>query len=93
MKTKANIAIHHSIGLALSIVRQPSKILFIKGTVSKLHINFSAFNAHLPWNVQGSFKVLSSVCRVLEKLALILPSKENVQKIGTRTYLAVCSVL
>ena len=58
-KTKAYVAIHHSIGLAFSIVRQPSKIIFIKGTVSKLHINFSVFTAHLSLKVQGSFKVLS----------------------------------
>jgi len=68
MKTKAYTAIHHSIGLALSIVRQPSKIIFIKGPVSKLHIKFSAFTAHLPLKVQGSFKELSSACRVLGKL-------------------------
>jgi len=47
LKTKAYVAIHYSIGLALSIVRRPLKIIFIKGTVSKLHINFSAFTAHL----------------------------------------------
>ena len=55
MKTNANVAIHHLIGLALSIVRRPSKISVIRGTVSKLHINFSTFVAHLPLKVQGSF--------------------------------------
>ena len=67
MKTKAYVAIHHLIGLALSIVRQPSKIIFIKEPVSKLHIKFSSFTAHLPLKVQGSFKELSLVCRVLGK--------------------------
>jgi len=36
--------------------------------VSKLHIKFIAFTAHLPLKVQGSFKELSSACRVLGKL-------------------------
>ena len=38
MKTKGYLALHQLIGLALSIVHQPSKFIFLKGPVSKLHM-------------------------------------------------------
>jgi len=54
MKTKAYVAIHHAIGLALSIVRRPSKIIFIKGTVIVLSIVLSnEFGVPCTWKEAG----------------------------------------
>ena len=36
----------------LSIVRRPSKNIFIKGPVYKLDIKFSVLYKHLPWKVR-----------------------------------------
>ena len=65
MKTKPYVAIHCWKALSLRIVQGPSKIVFIKGSVRKLLIQISAFTAHFPLKVQGSFKVLSSAFSVL----------------------------
>ena len=45
---------------------------FIKGPVCKLCIKFSALYEHLPFKVQGSFKVLSSACSVLGKRPVLI---------------------
>ena len=57
MKTKPYVAIHCLKALSLRIVRQPSKMIFIKVPVSKLHINFTAFYEHLSLKVQDFSKV------------------------------------
>ena len=59
--------IHCWKALSLKIVRRPLKNWFIKWPVRKLHIKTSAFTAHFPLKVQGSFKVLSSACSILGK--------------------------
>ena len=68
-KTKAYVAIHHSKALSLSIVRPPSKNIFIKGPVYKLLMKFSALYENLPWKVWGLSKELTSACSLpyLEK--------------------------
>ncbi len=60
------VAIHHSIVLELSTVHWPSKIMFIKVPVSKLHIKFSAFRTStcrgwVLWNIFQTFYYLSKV--------------------------------
>ena len=65
MKTKPYVAIHCSKALSVRIVRRPSKNIFIKGPVSKFHMNFTAFYKHLSLKVQDFFKVLSLPCSVL----------------------------
>ena len=65
MKTKPYVAKHFLKALSLRNLWQPSKIVFIKGPVSKLHIKISALTAHLSLKVQVSFKVLGLACSVL----------------------------
>ena len=73
LATKAYVAIHHSIGLTLSIVADLQKSFLLKGQwVGKLSINFSALTAHLPLKVQGSFKVLSLACRIIGKRPILI---------------------
>ena len=55
-KNKAYVAKHHLKALSLSIVRQPSKNMFIKGPVYELHMKFSALYENLPWKVWGLSK-------------------------------------
>ena len=77
----------------------------MKGPVSELNLKISAFTAHLSLKVQDFSKVPMgfSMQRTLkdaglhQKLVLILPcivfTKQNLQKIGTGSYLVVYSVL
>ena len=67
MKTKAYVVIHHLKALSLSIFRRPSKNIFNKGPVYKLHLKISALYEHLPLKVQGLSKELSLSCSVLGK--------------------------
>ena len=48
MKTKAQVAIHHSKALPLSIVRVPFSQSFIKGIRCNLRFKNPAFSEHFP---------------------------------------------
>jgi len=62
MKTIPYVAIHCWKALALSIVHWPSKIIFIKGPVIKLHIKLTSFTAHFPLKVLDFSQVLIEFC-------------------------------
>jgi len=76
--------------LSLRIVRRPSKIVFIKGPLRKLHIKISAFTAHFPLKVQGSFKVLSSACSILWKYCIFAHNFCKLRQIHVKMLISVC---
>ena len=68
MKTKGYLAIHHSIGLSLSIGRHTQNFKTIKPLLHKLCIKIPAFTRYFTFKVPASAQVLASSCKTLGKL-------------------------
>jgi len=61
MKTNPHVAIHSWKAISLRIVWRPSKIKFVKGPVSKLHLKCTVFTAHLLLKVLSFSQMESSM--------------------------------
>jgi len=91
MKTNPYVAVHCCKALSLRIVCCPLKIIFIKGPVSKLHLNFTSLTALLSLKVLNFSQVqhaaylhlCTTICSHLN-LTEILPCK-NLSKAGAHS--------
>ena len=69
------------------------KNIFIKGPVRKLHVKISAFTAHFPLKVQGSFIVLSSACSVLWKYCIFANNFCKHRQLHEKKLISICPTI
>ena len=75
------------------MVRRPSKMIFIQGPVSKLHIKFTAFYEHLSLKVQDFSKVLSLACSRLGNNCIFVNKICKWRQIHVKTLIFICPTM